>query len=241
MGRVRIAMLTTFYPPYNFGGDGIGVQRLATALAGRGCEVTVVHNQDAYLTLGGEEPPRPTADARVEVIGLKSRLGPVSDLLTHQLGRPVVHGSRLRRILGSGGFDVIWYHNVSLIGGPGILAYGDGLKIYEAHEHWLVCPTHVLWRFNREPCDERDCLKCVVAHSRPPQLWRYAGTLERELRHVDGFIAKSEFSRDTHRRFGFPREMAVIPYFLTDGALGEAGAPPEAEPYFLFEIGRAHV
>src|SRR6185312_9111335 len=32
---LRICMLTTFYPPYNFGGDGIGVQRLAAAFARR--------------------------------------------------------------------------------------------------------------------------------------------------------------------------------------------------------------
>ena len=48
MPRLRIAMLTTFYPPYNFGGDGIGVQRLATALVRRGCEVTVIHDQGEW-------------------------------------------------------------------------------------------------------------------------------------------------------------------------------------------------
>ncbi len=142
--RVRIAMLTTFYPPYHFGGDAIGVQRLATALADRGCAVTVVHDEDAYLMRAGSEPQRESPDPKLDVVGLRSRLPTASCLLTHQLGRPVVHGARLREILRPGAFDVIWYHNVSLVGGPGLLAYGDGIKIYEAHEHWLVCPTHVL-------------------------------------------------------------------------------------------------
>ena len=33
---------------------------------------------------------------------------------------------------------MIRYHNVSLVGGPGLLAYGDALNIYEAREHPLV-------------------------------------------------------------------------------------------------------
>src|SRR5438045_1134335 len=77
-----------------------------------------------------------------------------------------------------------------------LLAYGgDALKVYVAHEHWLVCPTHVLWKFNHEPCDERACTRCVLAYRRPPQLWRYTGALERRLADVDLFIARSEFSR----------------------------------------------
>jgi glycosyltransferase involved in cell wall biosynthesis len=236
--ELSIAMLTTFYPPYSFGGDGIGVQRLSTAFAGRGCEVTVIHDEDAYLLLAGAEPARSAPDPRVKVIGLRSRFGAASTLLTHQLGRPVVHGPRLRRILRSGAFDVIWYHNVSLIGGPSLLAVGDGLKIYEAHEHWLVCPTHVLWRFNKELCDERHCLRCTLSYRRPPQVWRYTNALARELCHVDAFIAKSEFSRDIHQAFGFPKPMQVIPYFLPDEQRSDdAEAAPLERPYFLF-VGR---
>ena len=236
---VRIAMLTTFYPPYHFGGDGMGVERLATALAKRGCEVTVIHDEDAYLLRAGAEPARPPDDPRIEVIGLRSRLGAASCLLTHQFGRPVVHAARLRQILRPGAFDVIWYHNVSLVGGPGVLAYGDGLKLYEAHEHWLVCPTHVLWRYGRELCDEKHCLTCMLSYHRPPQVWRYTHMLERALGHIDAFIAKSEFSRDMHRAFGFTRPMAVVPYFLPDEprAAGPVDAPPEGGPYFLF-VGR---
>ena len=48
---LKIAMLTTFYPPYNFGGDGIGISRLSSALAKRGCDVTVIFYPDlASLT-----------------------------------------------------------------------------------------------------------------------------------------------------------------------------------------------
>ncbi|MEP7205981.1 MAG: glycosyltransferase family 4 protein, partial [Casimicrobiaceae bacterium] len=123
------------------------------------------------------------------------------------------------------------------LGGPGLLHFGRGLKIYEAHEHWLVCPTHVLWRFGREPCDERHCLRCLVSYRRPPQPWRYTGALERGLDHVDAIVAKSEFSRDMHRRFGFERAMTVVPYFLPDVATPQQGPSPSDRPYFLF-VGR---
>ncbi len=236
---LRIAMLTTFYPPHNFGGDGIAIERLSKALAGRGHAITVIHDVDAYRTLSKtESAPIPRPDG-VEVVGLSSRLGAVSNLLTHQLGSPVVHRARLREILRPGAFDVVWYHNVSLVGGPGLLAFGDGLKVYEAHEHWLVCPTHVLWRHDREVCDARQCLRCVATYRRPPQLWRRLGTLERQLEHVDTFIAKSEFSRRKHAEFGFPREMQVVPYFLPEEAStdGHGSESPHERPFFLF-VGR---
>ena len=235
---LRIAMLSTFYPPYNFGGDGIGIKRLTTALADRGHHVTVIHDQDAYLALAGRAPEPIAPDPRVEVVGLRSRLGAASSLLNHQLGRPVVHSARLKRLLEDGAFDVIWHHNISLLGGPGLLAYGKGLKIYEAHEHWLVCPTHVLWRYNRELCDEKHCASCTLSYKRPLQAWRYSGFLGRSARHVDAFIAKSEFSRAMHAKFGFTRDMQVIPYFLPDlEPEPSVEPPPQERPYFLF-VGR---
>jgi glycosyltransferase involved in cell wall biosynthesis len=108
-----------------------------------------------------------------------------------------------------------------------------------AHEHWLVCPTHVLWRHGREACPGRQCLRCVLRHRRPPQLWRRAGYLERRLQHVDAFIAMSEFSRSKHREFGFPHEMEVVPDFLPQlgGGSADVGPPPHHRPYFLF-VGR---
>jgi glycosyltransferase involved in cell wall biosynthesis len=219
MSGLRFAFLTTFYPPFNFGGDGIGIQRFARGLARRGHRVTVVHDADAYAALRrGPLPlpePVPEIDG-VEVVSLQSGLGLLSPLLTQQLGRPVANGRRIRRLLDEGGFDVINYHNTSLIGGPGLFKYGRAIKLYMAHEHWLVCPTHVLWRHRRELCTGRECLRCQLRYRRPPQLWRWTGYLEREARHVDAFIAMSEFSRQKHREFGFPFEMEVVPYFLEE-------------------------
>ena len=242
MNSLRIGMFTTFYPPFNFGGDGIDVQRTATALARRGHRVTVVHDVNAYQWLAGKTwPEQPTEQDGVEVIGLRSRAGVLAPLLVHQTGLPLVHGHRLEAIARARRFDVVLYHNASLVGGPGLLGIGgDALKIYVAHEHWLVCPTHVLWRNNEEPCDAPACTRCVLAYGRPPQLWRYTGQLKRRLDRVDTFIARSAFSRDMHARFGFPKPMQVVPYFLPDERRADQASDdssPHRRPYFLF-VGR---
>lgn len=244
MSALNFCFPTTFYPPYHFGGDAVAVQRLAAGIVRQGHRVTVVHDIDAFMALGGKAPkhPPPNADG-VEVIGLKSGIRALSPLLTQQLGRPVANRRALRRILSDGEFDVINYHNLSLIGGPALLAYPTrAVKLYMAHEHWLVCPTHVLWRHNKEPCPARQCVRCQLVYRRPPQLWRMTGLLERNLPHVSAFIAVSEFSRRKHKEFGFPRDMVVLPGIAAEPA-DDARVPQRdnasvtGRPYFLF-VGR---
>jgi glycosyltransferase involved in cell wall biosynthesis len=232
-------MVTTFYPPRSFGGDAVAVQSLSRALVRAGHHVTVVCDDDAYRTLSGNHDPiPPEIDDGVVVHRLASRIGAIAVGLTQQTGRPVVHGARLRRILDGGNFDVIHYHNLSLVGGPAALAFGRGVKLYTAHEHWLVCPTHVLWRHRTEPCPARQCTRCQLSYGRPPQLWRHTGFLERQLEHVDAFIALSRFSRDKHREFGFPRDMEVLSGFMRDpGPPRDVTASSSERPYFLF-VGR---
>jgi glycosyltransferase involved in cell wall biosynthesis len=241
MSGLRICMLTTFYPPYSFGGDAIGIQRFSQALVRSGHSVTIIVDTDAYNVLSrAPEPELTQSGDGVEVIPLRSRFKQLSLLLTQQTGRPVVQGKTIRRLLDSGNYDVIVYNNISLVGGPGLLACGNALKLYMAHEHWLVCPSHVLWRHNRELCTGRQCLRCVLHYRRPPQLWRYTGALERAQQHVDTFIAMSEFSRDKHREFGFKPDMEVVNYFLPDietPAAGIDSESPHQRPYFLF-VGR---
>lgn len=245
---LRIAMVTTFYPPYHFGGDAIYVQRLARALVARGHHVEVIHDTDGYRAMTGTTPalPAPHPDDPV-VHRLGSRNPRLASLSVQQLGRPTLHARRLHALL-DGRFDVIHFHNVSLIGGPAIWKIGTGVKLHMAHEHWLVCPTHILWRDNREICDERRCLRCVLRHRRPPQLWRATDLIAREARHVDRFLTLSRSAAANHRAFGFGPEMTVFPSFLpkaeaapasvAPGAVAAGGAP--TRPYFLF-VGRLEV
>lgn len=238
MTALRIAMVTTFYPPQHFGGDGIAVQRLARALIRAGHDVTVLCSADAFAAMGGTAlPSAPDGDDGVIVRRLATPLPRLAALATQQTGRPLATRRAIRRVLAPGRFDVIHYHNVSLVGGPAILAEGDGIKLYTAHEHWLVCPTHVLWRHRREPCPARQCTRCQLAYRRPPQLWRYFGYLERKLDCIDAFIACSEFSRSKHHEMGFPRDMVVLPPLLEDRPFESGAGSPHARPFFLF-VGR---
>jgi glycosyltransferase involved in cell wall biosynthesis len=238
-GSLRICMVTTFYPPFNFGGDGITVRRLVNTLAERGHHVEVVHCVDAFDLL---RPPGVPADGPYDdhpsIVHhpLRSPAGWLSPLVTQQTGRPGLKAGTLRRVLGEGEFDVVHFHNASLIG-PTALAYTGAITLYTTHEHWLVCPTHVLWRYNREPCPERQCLSCMLQARRPPQLWRSTGLLERSLRHVDAFIAPSEFTRLKHLEFGLRVDAPIvhIPNFLPPPTPpAETDERPHARPYFLF-------
>src|SRR5688572_27188406 len=113
MRPLRVAMITTFYPPHNFGGDGIGVQRLSRALVKRGHHVTVIHDVDAFNALHkGPEPAISEEPEGLEVKRLRSGLGVLSPTMTQQTGRPVANGRRIRKILDEGAFDVVHFNNI---------------------------------------------------------------------------------------------------------------------------------
>ncbi len=235
---LRFCMITTFYPPYSFGGDGVFVQRLSNELARRGHHVEVIHCVDSYLAKAGAEPTISTEDhPNITVHSLKSRLGFLSPLATQQTGVSLFNARAIKRIL-ERPFDVIHYHNISLVGGPAVLGYGTGIKLYTTHEYWLVCPTHLMFRFNHAPCLTPHCFLCSLTYNRPPQWWRYGGLLERAVKHVDAFIAPTRFSIDVHRRMGLDVPFVHLPVFVPrvpddsdqDDNVNE-------DPYFLF-VGR---
>jgi len=235
--------LTTFYPPYHFGGDAMQLYRLAHALGDSGHHVDVVHCVDAYHLLHPGPPPIEFADhPNVVRHELRSGFGNLSPLLTQQTGRPLLKGKTISEVLESRPYDVIHFHNISLLG-PAILpvvpARGKAVKVYTTHEHWLICPTHVLWKFNQAPCETPECLRCTLQAKRPPQLWRYTGLLDRMVEHVDEFLAPSRFTAKMHASRGFPRPLAHLPNFIdpVDQEWQTPGPRPQEKPYFLF-VGR---
>jgi len=124
-----------------------------------------------------------------------------------------------------------------------ILRYGSGIKLYTMHEHWLVCPTHTLFKFRREACLKPSCLRCQLIYRRPPQLWRYTGMLGAALRHVDAFISPSDFTLRRHHAAGLDIPIVSIPHCLGPEAeeitaAGDLdGVPVPSRPFFLF-VGR---
>ena len=243
MRPLRFCHLSIFYPPYSFGGDAMHLYRLVNALAERGHEVDVIHCVDSYQVLEKRKPTRQFPNhPNVTVHSLKSRWGFLSPLLSQQTGQPWLKTDRILEVLYSKKFDVIHYHNISLFG-PGVLQlepdYGDFIKVYTAHEHWLVCPMHVLWKNNERLCEKPDCFRCTLKFGRPPQWWRYTRLLEKSAGAVDAFLSPSRFTRQMLHERGFARPIEQVPYFvpLDELASPSAGPSPHARPYFLF-VGR---
>jgi glycosyltransferase involved in cell wall biosynthesis len=234
---LKFLLLTTFYPPYSFGGDAIFISRLAHALGDEGHRVDIVHCVDSYRALHPGEPRTATDNhPNLTVHRLRSGFGIFSPLLSHQTGRVSLKREPIREIIRLSAPDVIHFHNVSLLG-PEVLALGaDTLKLYTTHEYWLICPTHVLWKFNSRPCDKPECIRCTLLARRPPQLWRYFGMLERYAAQVDLFLAPSRFAAKMHAERGFSRPMRYLPSFVEVTAPASS-ARPHPRPYFLF-VGR---
>ena len=139
-------------------------------------------------------------------------------------------------------YDVVHFHNTSLLG-PQLLTWqpphGRAVKLYTTHEHWLICPTHVLWKFNSRACEKPECLQCVLRAGKPPQLWRYTGLLKRCALHVDQFVSPSRFTAQMHADRGFSQPVEHLPYFIerADQDWQQPAARPQEKPYFLF-VGR---
>src|SRR4051794_11709287 len=235
-------MVTTFFGAHSFGGDAAYVDRLARALLRRGHEVHVFHCADAFQAVRGRHPLRPYAPPPgLHVHRLESGVGVLSPLATQVTGRPAFKEKALRRELDAVGTDVVHFHNISLIGGPKLLHLGSqAVRLMTAHEHWLICPMHLLWKYDSRPCDGPDCLRCSLAGGRPPQLWRYTGDLDRGLKQLDALIFPTRHALEEHRRRGIGAPLVHLPYFLPDDwSGGIEDEEPELSPRpYLAAAGR---
>src|SRR5262249_19726337 len=168
-------MLTTFFGTHSFGGDAAFVDRLSRSLARHGHEVHVVHCRDAFEVSRGDQTPRPYArDPGVRMHPLESPVSVLSPLATHQTGQPLFKAGPIRRLIASIRPGVLHFHNLSLIGGPGLLTVpaAGAVKLMTTHEHWLVCPLSVLWKLDAGICEAPACVRCCIQAGRPPQWWR---------------------------------------------------------------------
>ncbi|MCC6139548.1 MAG: glycosyltransferase family 4 protein [Nitrospira sp.] len=230
-------MVTTFYPPYHFGGDATFVQGLSRALVAKGHHVEVVHCEDAYRLQGRGQPVAQAEQDGVVVHRLRSPFGKLSPLITQQTGQPGVKTAQLQAVLDRG-FDVVNFHNISLIGGPGALRLSRApVTLYTLHEHWLLCPTHIFWKDRAQACDGPECFTCCLRSGVPPQLWRYTNLIQRSMAHVDALLAPSEFTAQRHRAAGVAAPIDVLPTFSSlEPGLSVWRASGE-RPRFLF-VGR---
>ncbi len=236
---MRFCMVTTFYPPYHFGGDATFVQALARALVLEGHHVEVVHCEDAYRLRGREQPLVQVEHDGVVVHRLrKPFLGMLSPLISQQTGKPGLKTAPLRNLF-KREFDVVNFHNISLIGGPGVLRMSRApVTLYTLHEHWLLCPMHIFWKNEQRACDSPQCIRCCIRSKVPPQLWRYTGLIERSLANVDALVAPSEYTAERHNTLGRTPPIHVLPTFSRFDPQQLNGNPnPQEQVWFLY-VGR---
>jgi glycosyltransferase involved in cell wall biosynthesis len=230
--RLKICLVTTYYPPYHFGGDAIFVQSLARGLASRGHSVEVIHCEDAFRIRAGAVEVVDEPDEEVVVHRLQSPWGPLSPIFTQQSGSPALKRPELERLLHRP-FDVVNFHNISLVGGPGVLPMAKApVRVYTTHEHWLLCPTHIFWKNGQEACQVRECLRCCLRSGLPPQWWRYTDLIERSFKHVDAILSPSAYTARLHAEAGFAGIRQLPTYSDFDD--GERAFEPPVRPRFVF-------
>jgi glycosyltransferase involved in cell wall biosynthesis len=236
-------MVTTFFGPHAIGGDASYVDRLSRALLRRGHDVEVVHCADAFAAAARGHAPQPYEPPDgLRVHTLRSRIGRLSPLWTHQTGGPGPKAAAIDRILDRGHFDVVHFHNLSLIGGPGIVertARRRAVRLMTAHEHWLVCPLSLLWKLDRAPCDEPQCVRCALHARRPPQLWRAGGRMERGIGELDALVCPSASAARIHRTRGVRAPIVELGHLLpSDWAGGELPGPRHSGRPYVAAAGR---
>jgi glycosyltransferase involved in cell wall biosynthesis len=243
---LKFTMITTFFGGHSFGGDAAYVDRLCQALCRRGHEVHVYFCVDAFNAVRGTHPLREyTPVPGLHAHPLESGVGILSPLATQATGHPLFKSAALREAMDAPDTDVIHFHNISLVGGPGVLGLGTNrraARIMTAHEHWLICPMHLLWKYDRKPCDGPSCIRCSLAGKRPPQAWRHGKAMEKGLGQLDALVFPSRHALDEHRRrgIGAMAPLVHLPYFLPDDwSLGiEDEEPAPGERPYLAAAGR---
>ena len=209
METLKFLMVNSFYPPYHYGGADIQVYFLANELARMGHEVHVTHCIDSYCLKRTKKKPREdyVNHENVHIHPLKSFAGVISPISSFITGIPLFK-SKLREIMKEK-FDVIHYHNVSLLGQK-VIELGDGTKIYTEHTNWLVCPRGTL----TNDCHfDKNCFLCLLKSRKMPQLWRYTNLLHKSLKDIKTIIAPSEFVKNTLIQGGIKIPISVIPNF----------------------------
>jgi len=245
---MRFCMVTTFFGSHSFGGDAVYVDHLSRALLRRGHLVDVVYTPDAFNLLRGKQQPHAyTPPKGLRIRPLSEPLGAAWSFWTHQTGGLGPRRRSLQRILNGGHYDVIHYHNVSLIGGPAALLLDDpgmrAVRVMTVHDYWLLCALSVLWRSGGRVCDRPQCVRCSIRAGRPPQFWRHSDVMTQALERLDALIFPSAHSLSLHRSRAIrARHMVGLPCFLPsdwpleggkDDTRATGGSAGAARPYFM--------
>ena len=218
---MKFAMITTFFGQHSFGGDAAYVDRLSRALLKRGYKVDVIYSLDSFNLLHKKHPIRfYDAPEDLRIYPLHSRFGAFFQLMIHQTGKPCFFKQQLEKLIRDNEYDVIHFHNISLIGGPGLFSLNfeneHTIKIMTTHEHWLLCPLSLLWQYDRQVCEKKECVRCSIKAGRPPQLWRYFSPPLQKLSQLDALICPSVHTKNLYTIPSLNIPIYHLPYCLPD-------------------------
>ena len=107
------------------------------------------------------------------------------------------------------------------------------VRLLSVHEHWLVCPMHILWKLDREVCEAQQCIRCTLHGRRAPQLWRSTGLRDRAVGSLDAVLCPNQTVIENHRVRGLQARFRELPYFVPETWAQEAISTPRPRPYFL--------
>lgn len=238
MRPLRFAIVTTSYPPYAEGEEGLSMQWLARALALRGHLVEVIHDTDTYRNRTGKLPHLPDRDHGIKVHRLRGgQARPFGAFRARVSGQPPAYSDRLRELL-SGRFDVIHFHDIEPIGGAALWSIGAGVKLQSVEDYWMVCPKRDLMRSSGQPCDTPSCGRCMLQAGRMPAHRAIDDFAPgHDTTGIDAFLVQSRATRERHWEAGFGFAMNVVPPFLPGAApvLKAAEAPAHERPFFLYD------
>jgi glycosyltransferase involved in cell wall biosynthesis len=216
---MKFAMVTTFFGEHSFGGDAAYVDRLARSLLDHGHSVDVIYSPDSFDLLRKSHPFRTYEPPEsLSVFKLHYPLKRLSQLMVHQTGKTCFYSSQLKRLIHQNKYDVIHFHNISLAGGPGLFSLESGskrmIKIMTTHEHWLLCPLSLLWKYNRQVCESKACYRCTFRAGRPPQFWRIFSPPLQKLAKLDALICPSLFTKNLYSNTFLGTPIYQLPYCL---------------------------
>jgi glycosyltransferase involved in cell wall biosynthesis len=192
---MKIAYLSTLYPPYNFGGAEKALQTLAEAVASRAAEVVVIclHPEPAEVVeqMQGVRIYRLPIDNVYWPYAQKGRPGAGLRILWHtreMWNRKAAE--RVEAILERERPDVLHTHNVASFS-VAVWGAAKRLKIplvHTIHDYYLLCSRVSLFR-NGEQCGHR-CRVCQL----------FTWNRKAASRMVDAVVGVSEFTLGFHMR-----------------------------------------
>lgn len=234
---MKIALTTSYYPPYHLGGDALHVYHLAQALAHDGHEVHIVTQRDPFTLkrgspMPGDFPNHP--NVTVHSIATNHALWGVG--VTLAFGRHGAYIDEAFAILDRIQADIVHHHEIAGFGSA-ILRYPAKRSLWTMHDYWLICPTSNLRRFNGKLCDvDFNCETCTFLAKRPPQVWRRWESTGHIAERIDLVLAPSTYLGDrVEKHTGLP--FATLYNFVPDTPPREEVVPWERRRHEILFVG----